>query len=120
MSKTEALLLRNGLFCTSPRDLIRSDLLIENGYIVAFGSHLQRPKALSSCDLEGCLVLPGFIDAHLHLEKVAGDLGKVCLSDATSLADVLIALKAHTAEVPANGWIQVYDEDCVWSEASLR
>lgn len=120
MSKAEALLLRNGLFYTSPRDLIGGDLLIEDGSIVAFGSHLQRPKGLLSCDLERCLVLPGFIDSHLHLEKVAGDLEKVCLSDATCLADVLTALEAHTTEVPTNGWIQVYDEDCAWSEASLR
>ena len=49
------------------------DVAVENGRIAAVGRNLSgRAKAVE--DLEGLLLVPGIIDAHMHLGKVYGSL----------------------------------------------
>lgn len=43
-----------------------SEILVENGKFKAFGNNLG--KADEIIDLEGALVLPPYVDAHLHLD----------------------------------------------------
>lgn len=43
-----------------------SEILIEDGKFVEFGNHL--PEADEVIDLEGALVLPPYVDSHLHLD----------------------------------------------------
>ena len=45
-----------------------SDILVMDGKIVAVGRHLSRPKAARVVDGRGKYVIPGLIDAHVHLE----------------------------------------------------
>lgn len=42
------------------------DVLIENGCIVQVGE-VQAPKGCTPLDAGGCLVLPGFVQAHVHV-----------------------------------------------------
>ena len=47
----------------------KADLYVENGRIAAVGGTLPYDE---SWDAEGCLLFPGFIDSHTHLEMDTG------------------------------------------------
>lgn len=47
-------------------DIVRADVLIDDGVIVAIGDHLSGDRAL---DAVGCHVVPGFVDLHTHLRE---------------------------------------------------
>lgn len=46
-----------------------SDILIEHGRIAAIGDGLEAGPDALHIDAAGCLVLPGYVDAHAHLDK---------------------------------------------------
>jgi predicted amidohydrolase YtcJ len=56
-------------------------------------------------DLAGRLVVPGFIDAHVHLVDGAKALLGVDLRDAKSPEEMAQRLRAHAAKVPKGRWI---------------
>lgn len=47
----------------------RADLLVRDGRIAAVGPHLQAGPGAERIAAAGCLVLPGYVDAHAHLDK---------------------------------------------------
>lgn len=51
---------------TSP-DIPCGQLLIDAGKIAAIGETVEAPAGCEVCDAQGCLVTPGFIDAHTHI-----------------------------------------------------
>ncbi len=51
---------------TSP-DIHGGQLLVDGGKIVAMGETVDAPADAQVFDAEGCLVTPGFIDAHTHI-----------------------------------------------------
>lgn len=59
------LLLRNARLPHGPR----ADLLVRDGRIEASGPQLPASPATECIDATGCLVLPGYVDAHAHLDK---------------------------------------------------
>jgi len=62
------LCIRNGTLVT-PQGRWRADIFMEKGKIV---SAEDADPAAESYDASGCLIFPGFIDAHTHLEMDAG------------------------------------------------
>src|SRR6478609_10833909 len=46
-----------------------ADVLIDAGRIVAVGAHLKAPTGATKIDATGRLVLPGFIDLHVHFRE---------------------------------------------------
>ena len=56
-------------------------------------------------DLRGRLVLPGFVDAHLHLVHFAVSRRQVDLSGARSLEDALELVRRRAASTPPGAWI---------------
>jgi len=63
-------LIRNASLLTlDPRlgDLDRGDLLVADGRIAAIGSDLAAPAQAEIVDGSGFLVMPGFVNAHVHL-----------------------------------------------------
>ncbi len=48
-------------------ELVTADVLVVDGYVAAVGQH--RWDASEVIDVKGALVLPGLIDAHMHLES---------------------------------------------------
>jgi cytosine deaminase len=61
----------NALFLQNVRPMGASatHVLIENGRIVAIGPALPPPVGVTVEDGEGCLLLPGLVEAHTHLDK---------------------------------------------------
>jgi dihydroorotase (multifunctional complex type) len=70
-------------------------LAIQNGKIAKIGKEAQMPKAANRISLKGLLVLPGFIDVHVHLR----DEGKTYKEDFYS----------GTAAAAAGGFTTVLD-----------
>ena len=56
----------------SGRGVRRADLLVEDDKVVALGPGLKQ-EAGRVVDVSGCVLFPGFIDAHTHFDlEVAG------------------------------------------------
>lgn len=47
----------------------RADMLLQAGRIAAVGQALPLPPGAELVEASGCLLLPGFVDAHAHLDK---------------------------------------------------
>lgn len=56
-------------------------------------------------DARGATILPGFIDAHLHLMGLGMRLNALDLAAATSLDDALDRVRRHAATLPAGSWV---------------
>ena len=92
-------------------------VVVEDGRVTAVTSGGQGLPFRSEAflvDCRGGALLPGFIDAHLHLLSYAASLVSVdCSPDAlSSINDIQEALRRRVAHVPAGGWIRAtgYDE----------
>ncbi|MCL2496856.1 MAG: amidohydrolase family protein, partial [Clostridiales bacterium] len=62
-------LIKHGLLVLT-EGCTHADLLIDGDKIAAIGQDLKEPQA-EIYDAEGCMVFPGFIDAHTHLDMPA-------------------------------------------------
>lgn len=63
----ENLLIRNGQL-VSALDTVAADLLVTDGRITAVGQDLAAPAGTRTIDADGLYVMPGGIDAHVHME----------------------------------------------------
>ena len=101
----------NGKIATVNADFEMVEAVAVNeGRIVALGSSAD-VQALASdetrlVDLEGKTVLPGFYDNHVHL-SMGGDPQTLDLWEATTMDEVLTAIREKAAEVPKGEWIRV-------------
>jgi dihydropyrimidinase len=68
-----SLLVRGGL-ALLPDGARRTDLLVRDGVIAEIGPELPAAGATRTIDASGALVLPGGIDAHVHLQTPQGAL----------------------------------------------
>ena len=105
-------ILKNGTLVT-PEGLLNADLAMEGDKITAIGQDLPVSAADQVVDVTGCVVFPGFIDGHTHLDLVnalghtadnfeTGTRGAVCGGTTTCMdmatqefGDTLV----HTMEV---------------------
>ena len=65
------LLIQNGTLVTTAGQS-RADVLCREGRIVALGAGFSVPRA-TILDATGCYVLPGGVDAHVHLQMPVGE-----------------------------------------------
>jgi predicted amidohydrolase YtcJ len=88
-------------------------LLIENGIIVAADYELETVSTnrhAIQVDLGGAVIVPAFVDSHVHLLHTAlGHLG-TRLQDATSLLDVFDRLR-DTATHTGHPWVLAWEFD---------
>lgn len=64
-------IIRNGTIVTAT-DTYAADVAITNGQIVAIGKELPVENATKILDAQGCIVIPGGIDVHTHLDMPFG------------------------------------------------
>jgi hypothetical protein len=109
------LVLVNGrVYTVDARRSRHEALAVRDGRIVALGSAAEAAEwagpRTRTVDLGGRLVLPGFIDAHLHPVCAVGELFEVSLAECTSVEqclDRVARFAADHAELPVvrgGGW----------------
>ncbi len=110
------LLLHNGkVFTADPLLSTYSALAVRDGRIVALGwdELTERYRAARTIDLDGRLVVPGFIDTHIHIR---GNPERwVDLAGLESLGELKARVTRKAEQLGAGEWITGYG----WSEDEL-
>jgi predicted amidohydrolase YtcJ len=94
---------------------------VAGGRVIAFGAEADvmqtRGPATRLVNLEGKAVIPGLIDAHLHILGYAMTLDTLAVAGMPSLAAVKQAVAGEAARRPAGEWIvgRGWDQDR-WAE----
>ncbi len=106
-------ILKNGTLVT-PEGLKCADLSMDNGKITEIGQNLNVSANDTVVDVSGCIVFPGFIDGHTHLDLnngatdtadnfQTGTLGAVC-GGTTTIIDFATQDKDNTLLHALNVW----------------
>jgi hypothetical protein len=114
---TPDLILTNGVVYTvDPSRSRREAVAVSGGRIVAVGTAAE-VGALAGpgtrvVDLDGRLLLPGFVDAHMHASSAVEDLYDVSLSDCTSVDECVATVARFAAGHPELAFIRGFG----WSD----
>ena len=110
------LILTNGKVLTVDADFsIHDTVVVDGGLIVETGgaSLLQDYNASEIVDLEGKMLMPGFVDSHTHIRGRPNHY--IDLTEAGSVAEIRELVEAKAAEVGEGNWVTGYG----WSEDQL-
>src|SRR5215831_14521962 len=77
-------------------------LLVDSGRITWLGPDGEAPAAAAVVDLDGALVTPAFVDAHVHTTDTGLTLAGLDLTATRSPAAVLDAVAAFCANLPTS------------------
>jgi predicted amidohydrolase YtcJ len=86
----------------SPADPRATAMLVADGRIAWLGEDADAPGADEVVDLDGALVTPAFVDAHVHTTDTGLTMGGLDLTGTRSGAAVLDAVAAFAAGQPAD------------------
>src|SRR6202795_3361516 len=82
---------------------IRGDKIVAVGDDAAIGKF--RGSGTKVIDAAGQLVLPGFVDGHIHFMDGSLSLGSVNLEGAKDVAEIQQRLRDYAAKHPGNDWL---------------
>ncbi len=116
MTEAADLLLTNAeVHSLTEPDTVHEAVAIRDGGIVRVGRTYEieflEGVETEVLDCEGRTVLPGFIDAHTHVENLGRYLVHADLSGATSAEECLDRLAARADETDDDAWIQGFGYD---------
>lgn len=106
-SQPTAILHNARIYTLDEHQPIASALVLDGPSIVALGDDdvLNLARSQTTCiDLNGRTVLPGLIDAHIHLEKYAHSLQQIDC-EALALDECLQQVHSHSLALPSGEWI---------------
>lgn len=88
----------------------QESVLVQGGRVVGVGSTRDLRDRVGSrpveeVDLAGRVVLPGFVDAHLHAVSTANTIAEVDLRQVRSLRAAVDTVAAHAATLPPGEWV---------------
>src|SRR5215469_15896915 len=106
----DLLLLHGRVLTVDTEDSIAQAIAIRRGEIVQVGRDADVVKLAGRgtriIDLHGRTATPGLIDTHAHIaDGGAAELFGVELSDATSIAEILVRVKAKVARAKPGEWV---------------
>ena len=110
------LILTNGKVLTVDSNFsIQNTVVVNDGRIVTTGGSdlVDRYDAEQVVDLEGKILMPGFIDSHIHIR--GRPQRYIELSEVTSIAEIKELITAKIEEIGEGEWITGYG----WSEDEL-
>lgn len=113
------MLYRGGLL-HCPADPGATALLVRDGRIAWVGADADAPAADEVVELDGALVTPAFVDAHVHTTDTGLALSGLDLSGTRSAAEVCAAVARFAAGLPADavvlghGW-----DESGWADRRL-
>ena len=85
-------------------------MAVREGKIIAVGSDKSiaayQDSSTRIIDAKGHRVLPGFVDAHVHILAGAAQLEQVSLNDAETIGDFQKLIKDYAAAHPEKKWIR--------------
>lgn len=113
---TPSTLYRGGRIHT-PGDPGATALLVTGEQVTWVGADADAPAADRVIDLDGALVTPAFVDAHVHLTDTGLALEGLDLSGVRSAAELLAAVQQAAAGLPPDAVVigQGWDES-TWSD----
>src|SRR5215213_1329654 len=108
MNDLADIIITNGRVLTMDEGNPRTQALaIAGNRIIAVGTAADiavlRSSATKVIDVQGCSVLPGFIESHMHLFSGAAELDNLNLFGVSGLQPLLSALSAYEASRPGAG-----------------
>lgn len=83
--------------------------LVEDETIIKTGSSEEIRQEIresdEEIDLNGMLVMPGFVDSHMHVLELGYYLSNLILSDAKSISEIQTMIQKKIPEVTGDDWI---------------
>ena len=97
------------VYTENPQQPWAQAVAIHHGKIVAVGDDavVERMRGIGTkvIDAGGKLVLPGFVDCHIHFVDGSFSLGRVNLEGARDPVDIQKRLREYASEHPGDDWI---------------
>src|SRR5690349_24232019 len=97
------------VYTENPQQPWAQAVAIHRGKIVAVGddSEIERRRGMGTKTINagGKLVLPGFVDCHIHFMDGSLSLGRVNLEGAKDPAEIQKRLREYASEHPGDDWI---------------
>lgn len=115
-TETVDLILTNGKVLTVNSSFdIHDTVVVDDGLIVATGdsSLVDRYDASRTVDLQGKVLMPGFVDSHTHIR--GRPQRYIELSEVESISEIQELIRAKVEEIGEGEWITGYG----WSEDEL-
>jgi predicted amidohydrolase YtcJ len=105
----DTIVVHGRVYTENPQQPWAQAVAIYRGKIVAVGddSAIERMRGMGTkvINAGGKLVLPGFVDCHIHFMDGSFSLGRVNLEGAKDPADIQKRLREYAAEHPGDEWI---------------
>jgi predicted amidohydrolase YtcJ len=108
-SGADTIVLHGRIYTLDAKQPWAQALAIRGDKIVAVGEDAAIEKFRGSgtkvIDAHGQLVMPGFVDCHIHFIDGSLSLGRVNLEGAKDIADIQQRLRDYAAKHPGNDWL---------------
>jgi predicted amidohydrolase YtcJ len=105
----DTIILNASIYTLNPQQLWAEALAIRGEKILAVGStqEIRKYRAASTkiIDAAGRLMLPGFVDCHIHFMDGSMGLTQVNLNDAKTVAEIQKRVKDYAESHPKEAWI---------------
>jgi predicted amidohydrolase YtcJ len=105
----DIIVLHGRVYTEDPKQPWAQAVAIHHGKIVAVGDDSvigrRRGSGARVIDADGKLVLPGFVDCHIHFIDGSFSLGRVNLEGAKDPAGIQKRLREYAAEHPGEDWV---------------
>jgi predicted amidohydrolase YtcJ len=105
----DTIILHGKIYTENAKQPWAEAVAMRSGKIAAVGSDAEVSKLRTSgtkvVDAGGHLVLPGFVDCHIHFMEGSLSLGRVNLEGAKNTAEIQQRLREYAAKHPGSDWI---------------